>query len=294
MGDDNLQICSSDASVYYDSRALICRLPAHDERQAADFLEVLGTGGALGTGYKWNRLGVDLPQIRGDYEQAVRALVEEVEVRRATMTIEDLARWASAERLSIARAMRIRQGLGTVVLLEARDNFVYGLGGRTFPNLQRRYLKRGFRGPRVYEEIVRGATHPNTEISAAAMRGARFLKYGGRAVLVVSVVTTGYTLLTTPTEDLPRVLSEEAGGFLGGTLGTEAAIGLCLVFGIVTGGWGLLACGVIGGLAGGIIGTEIGNRLYYATSDDEVVFQAEDDALIDMELLSESMPPMCW
>ena len=46
--------------------------------------------------------------------------------------------------------------------------------------------------------------------------GARYLRYGGRVVVVLSVVTTAYTLLTTPEADLERVLHEEAGGLVGG------------------------------------------------------------------------------
>ena len=67
-------------------------------------------------------------------------------------------------------------------------------------------------------------------------------------LVVISIATTAYILLTADPKDLERIIYEEAGSFVGGSAGAGLATGACLVFGIATGGWGLLACGVIGGI----------------------------------------------
>jgi len=87
------------------------------------------------------------------------------------------------------------------------------------------------------QAMIRGATSPNTGISQAAIRGARYLKNGGRVVIVFSLATTAYVLLTASNDELERLLHQEVGGFIGGSIGTGAAVGACLVFGIATGGW---------------------------------------------------------
>jgi hypothetical protein len=293
MSGEELLVCQDEAASYYDVHERICRLPADTPYQANELLEAVATGGMLGTGRSIGRLGVEIPRIRGEYEARAAALLEEVARRRGRMPVEELARWASAERTALARSIRWREGIGSVVLLGARDNWVYGLGGRTYPNLERRYLRRGVPRAELPERILRGATHPNAELTATAMRGARYLKYGGKAIFVISVATTGYRVLSASREELPQVLHEEAGGFFGGAIGAEVGIGLCLVFGIATGGWGLLACGVLGGMAGGIGGAYLGDRIYYSHSD-EVVVQAQEEAIIEIEELEESMPLMCY
>jgi hypothetical protein len=293
MSGNEMLVCEDNvASRYYDEHERICRLPADSPREALELLETIATGGALGTGQKLARLGVEIPRIRGDYERQVRLLIDDIARRQGQVPLEELARYASRERVRIARSMRWRQGVGSVILLEARDNWKYGWGGRTFPNMQRRYAGPGIGNDAVLRKILNGATAPNVELSQTAVRGARYLSYGGKAIVVVSVATTGYRLLNTPQEELPRVMSEEAGSFIGGAVGAEAAVGLCLVFGIVTGGWGLLGCGVLGGLAGGIVGAEAGNRLYYSTSS-RVVAQANATAIVAPTELSPAMPLMC-
>lgn len=293
MGDEAALVCTNDTSSYFDEEELLCRMPAESPREAVELLETVGTGGALGTGMKLARMGTEIPRIRTDYERQVGALLREVANRQGQVPVEDLARWTSGERVRIARSMRWRQGLGSVVLLEVRDNLKYGLGGRSFPNMERRYAQRGYRGVGLYNKILGGATNPNIELSSVAYKGATYLKQGGRAIFVVSAVTTSHRILTAPKEDLPRVLAEEGGAFAGGALGAEAAVGLCLVFGIATGGWGLLACGVVGGVGGGLLGAEVGNQLYYASSS-KVEQEARAEALVNPEDLEKEMPQACF
>jgi hypothetical protein len=181
--------------------------------------------------------------------------------------------------------------LGARIVYEVRDTLRYGRRGRSYANLSHRYASRGLIGEGLQEALIAGATHPNQGISSAAVRGARYLRYGGRVVLVISVVSTAYVLLTTPEEELGRVLFEEGGAAIGGAVGSGLAIGLCLVFGVASGGWGLLACGALGGIAGGVGGTFAGNRSYYATSAVDRV--AVDTGAIPVELLS-TTPLACY
>ena len=113
------------------------------------------------------------------------------------------------------------------------------------------------------------------------------MKNGGRVVVVFSLVTTAYTLLTTPEEDLERVLHEEAGGFVGGAAGSGLAMGVCLVFGVASGGWGLLACAAIGGVAGGAAGTYYGDKMYYSRTRRLESVALERGVIDGSELLGE-------
>jgi hypothetical protein len=190
--------------------------------------------------------------------------------------------------------MRWRTGAGTRVLFEVRDWTEYGSGGRTFSNVERRYGRRGLSGNNLNEAMIRGATSPNTGISQTAIKGARCLKNAGRVIVVFSLATTAYVLLTASKEELERLMHQEVGSFIGGGVGTSAAVGACLVFGIATGGWGLLACGILGGLGGGLAGAEIGERIYYSKNrvvEDQLI---RTGVLNSIELSSQPPPAMCF
>ena len=86
------------------------------------------------------------------------------------------------------------------------------------------------------------------------------------------------------------------GGLVGGSAGAGVGVGVCLVFGIATGGWGLLACGVVGGVGGGLVGSHIGGEvadgLYYS---DASVPQAKISIEIPIhEIYSTIQPQMCF
>lgn len=206
------------------------------------------------------------------------------------MAPQELAEWAVKERARIARRIRLKQGISPTVLFEIRDNIKYGLGGRTPKNMYKRAVQKGARGAAVYDRMIRGATTPNTEMTAAMLKGARYLKYGGRVIVVISIATTAYTLLTASQEDMERIFAEEAGGFIGGGAGSSLAVGLCLVFGVGTGGWGLLACGALGGIGGGALGSYLGGKTYYSSRGNEIMTQAERGGIIDVSLLEEEIP----
>jgi hypothetical protein len=272
--------------------ALVCSAPGHDVSEAVRALEAIGSGGEVGAGARMSRLGVSIPRIREEYKAELERFIVELERRRAQLPPKDLvaarnlARWAVERRRTIARSLRTRQGVSATVVLEIRDNVKYGRGGRSYPNMLTRYRARGLRGGRVYAEMLEGAAKPNAGINQAALRGARFLKNGGRVVFVLSLATTAVVLLTASEEELPQLLFEEGGAAVGGAIGSGLAVGACLVFGVATGGWGLLACGVVGGLAGGWAGQTGGDRLYYMTRETEV----SDGFVLDAdELATEPM-----
>ena len=285
---------SCDPRAKYDPGVIQCELPASNDLDAAEFLQVVATGGALGTGHGLNKVGIDMPRIRADYEAAIRSFMQEFDAKKASgISSKELADWAVKRRASIARQIRLKNSLGQTVLFEVRDNLKYGLGGRTPENLRNRYStprngQPGLSGSQLDDALIKGATKPNQVISDSAFKAAKYLKHGGRVIVVVSVATTAYTLLTAPQEDLERILYEEAGGMVGGSLGASAAVGACLVFGIATGGWGLLACGVVGGLGGGALGTYAGNKIYYST-DDRPVNQANQTGVVQLESLQNQM-----
>ncbi len=207
--------------------------------------------------------GKTIPQIRTEYksliEQFERDLKKKVELG---LSSKELARWAVNERTRIASLMRRKQGIESKIILDLRDNIKYGLGGRNYSNLEKRKLNQGFDKNSVHDELLKSAVKPNEAISDAAVKGATFLKNGGRAIVFVSISATAYMLLTAPEEKLEQMLYEEVGGVAGGTIGGGAGVGICIAFGIATSGWGLLACGVVGGGAGGLLGAEVGNKVY--------------------------------
>lgn len=265
-GQAEAQICIADPAAGAPAPdRLVCELPVTTTGEAADFLEILGSGGSLGAGMRTTWIGQTMPAIRSEYERLIREFVTEIERRqRAGVPARELARWAVAERRRIANRMRWRSGPGVRVLFEIRDWHEYGPGGRTFQNIESRYQARGYRGDALNQRMIQGAKSPNTGISKTAIKGARYLRHGGRVVVVFSLVSTAYVLMTTPEDQMEQVLYQEVGGFAGGSIGAGTGVAVCLVFGIATGGWGLLACAAVGGVAGGAIGTHAGDRLYYS------------------------------
>jgi len=173
--------------------------------------------------------------------------------------------------------MRRKQGTSSRIILDLRDQLKYGLGGRNYNNLEKRALRAGVPPSQVPKKLLNNATKPNTAISNAAIKGANFLKHGGKAVVVISISFTAYTLLTAPEHKFEQIIYEELGGVAGGAIGGGAAVGLCIVFGIATSGWGLLACAVVGGGLGGIAGSSAGNK----------VFLIKDQYIKDSNLISQ-------
>jgi hypothetical protein len=254
--------------VFPPSDTEVCYLtvPGRNRDEAVQFLQSVGAGGGLGTG---SALNIDLQRIRLDYESQIAALARGVQERQAQgWTAEAIAQWVSTGRTSIARTMRLRQGIGPTAVLEIRDNLQYGLGGRSFPNIWKRYAQPGMTTEEIAGKVIDGSLRSNTGISETALKSARYLRYGGRVVIVLSVGLSVYEIAHAKEADRPRVVYEQAGGFLGGYLLSSSAVAAVAVFGIVTGGWGLLAVGLLAGAAGGLAGSWAGDKIYYSTHPD--------------------------
>ncbi len=200
--------------------------------------------------------------------------------------IKETATWAAETRTKIVKEMRSKMTLLNRVGVEIRDKAVYGLKSRTFDNLLKRKLDKGVDETVAHWELIQSSLKSNqgvTKIAHRASEAARYLKHGGKVMLVVSVSASLYAILRAPEEDLERVIFEELGGAMGGTLGSATVAGACLVAGVASLGSGFLACGVIGGIAGGIAGGLGGsfaaNRIYYTShrennpSDDFIVIE---------------------
>jgi hypothetical protein len=92
-------------------------------------------------------------------------------------------------------------------------------------------------------------------------RATPTLRWVGRGFLVIGIGISAYRIATATPEELPRVLGEEGGGWLGGFGGSALGAGACIAFGIVTEGFGLLLCGAVGGIGGGLAGSYLGGEL---------------------------------
>jgi hypothetical protein len=195
-------------------------------------------------------LGFSIPLIRTEYETRLGALINDVKAKHGTMPMLDLSKWASDERTKLARTMRRKQGIVSTAVLEMRDWGKYGVGGRSWKNV---YGRAASRADDPYTRILKGATTPNVEISEVAIRGARLLKTTGSVFFVVGLgVSVSNVIMAEPAHRVD--IAKREAFFAGGSaLGAEVGIGLCLVFGVVSGGWGLLACGLVGGAAGGYL-----------------------------------------
>jgi len=254
-------VCRADHGLYLtcsepDESRYRMSLPVETASEAIDFLSQIG-GETAGTGRGMRRVGIDAPKIRAQYKAEVEALVRQIADRlEQGQSPNDVARWASEQRRQIVNRMRSGSGLTTRAVYEIRDWRKYGRGGRTYDNLTRYYRNQGVPAGDINSRILSGAQRSNTGVNAA-MKGAAYLRHGGRVLIVVGVTISVARIWNASEEELPRVISEELGGFIGGGLGASAGVGLCIVFGIATSGWGLLACGVVGGGAGGWIGSEL-------------------------------------
>ena len=67
------------------------------------------------------------------------------------------------------------------------------------------------------------------------------------------------------------MIGEEAGGQVGGYLGTAGGVALCVGFGIATGGLALLGCAIVGGGVLGISGSYVGGEIGEAFNEPRAV-----------------------
>lgn len=120
----------------------------------------------------------------------------------------------------------------------------------------------------VYEAEVlvftdaRGAiTNVRPNPVSALGRAAPTLRWAGRGFIVLGAAISVGRIATATPQELPRVVGEEGGGWLGGLGGSALGAGACILFGIATEGIGLFLCGLAGGIGGGLGGSYVGGEL---------------------------------
>lgn len=222
------------------------RVPGRDEKQGIHFLEALGTGN-IGYGLANTYLGHTIPPIREEYKSRIKALSAEVERRRGTMPLEDLARWASDERTRIAHSMRRAQGFLENAVLEVRDRITYGKGGRSWENI---YARAARKPDDIYSRILDRSLQENSDVSEGAINGMKFLKKAGPIFIVLGLGTVVSDIVVAKPGHRLQATEHDAALITADALGTEVTVGMCVAFGLVSGGWALLAVGLIGGSAG--------------------------------------------
>ena len=109
--------------------------------------------------------------------------------------------------------------------------------------------------------------------STLLVRGGSAIRWGGRILLVYGAYHTVDRIATSTPEERPTVVAEETGSWGGGILGAELGGAACIALGIATEGVGLLACGLVGGIGLGTIGSEVGHT--------DVAGEAPEGGVID-------------
>jgi hypothetical protein len=113
----------------------------------------------------------------------------------------------------------------------------------------------------VFTDARGAVTSIRPNPTSALGKAAPGLSWAGRGLIVVGVGVSAYRISTATSEELPRVVGEEAGGWGGGYAGASLGAGACILFGIATEGVGLLLCGLVGGAAGGVGGSYVGGEI---------------------------------
>lgn len=113
----------------------------------------------------------------------------------------------------------------------------------------------------VFTDARGSITNVRPNPTSGLGRATPILRWAGRGfILIGTAISVGRIATATPRE-LPRVVGEEGGGWLGGAGGSALAAGACIAFGIATEGVGLLICGAVGGVGGGLGGSYLGGEL---------------------------------
>ncbi|ASP32772.1 hypothetical protein [Labrenzia sp. VG12] len=299
-------ICRAD-SMPYSTRTEVdeCRyrlqVPADTAGEATDFLSQIG-GGMAGTGRGMTRIGIESPILRDHYHIELKNLAKGIADRaREGQSDHQIARWVVEERLRIARRLRAMATPATRPLYIIRDWRKYGFGKRGYDSQVNHYLRQGIPEQDVDSRILRSASKSNPKVNTA-MKGAAYLKHGGRVLLVIGVSVSIARIWNADEHELPRVISEELGALAGGGIGAAVGAGACIIFGVTTAGWGLLACGVVGGGLGSWLGSELGgntaDRLFYTDMDipenqhGEIIIEIPSERIYDQPPPRMCLPPM--
>jgi hypothetical protein len=256
-----------------DPSTLTCyqvSVPGSSTREALDFLDFVG-GGMGGSGTRQILAGHTLGPIREAYYRRLAEVEHEIVARRAALgaapgeaELRELGAWAVRQRAQAARVWRIPSGPAAVVVGEARDWSVYGIGGRTVGNIERRAIGRGLGGAQVTEYMIGRAVAPNVAMTTRLLRGARFLKRGGGLLAVAGLILTEEEIRQAAPAERGEIARREAVGLAGGIVVGEGAVGGVLAvsaaFALATPpGWVLLSIGIVAG----VVGSFAAERLYF-------------------------------
>ena len=254
--------------------------------------------GVGGTGARNFYYGSVLEPIRNNYKLQLQRVETEILKRRGTLgtkpsayELRGLAQWAAKQRANTARLWRIPTP-SLLVGLEARDWQKYGVGGRTFENLLKRNAASGRTGTAAYDYILKSAAASNAEVSASVSRGARYLKGGGAILGVAGLGVSAYQIYQAPPEQRGAVAERSAVGFAGGLIGGEIAVGLLTVGAALLvatpPGWIIMAVGLVGGIAGGIIA----DHVFYPPKEEPISSRLSRGYAIDAHRLSSYQGPL--
>lgn len=149
---------------------------------------------------------------------------------------------------------RVRVEIPSTAALDVSAPNAFNLGREALTNIEEaEFLVVANREGRIVSvERISGEGRPGF-----AMRHAGKIRWGGRILFVAGLGVSAYRIAEATPEERPIVAAEEAGGHIGGFAGTALAVSGCVFFGIATGGVGLFVCGLVGGIAGGVIGSEL-------------------------------------
>lgn len=265
---------------------------ADSPEEAFTILHDIGRGVA-GSGARHLYYGSVIEPIRDAYKLRLERVEAEILRRRAALganpnayELRGLAQWAARERTRTARLWRIPTP-ALMAGLEARDWQKYGVGGRTFENLVRRNAAQGRVGPAAWENILRSATTPNPEVSRSVARGAQFLRRGGGVLAVAGLAVSAHEIYNAPPGERGQLAARTGVGLAGGLVGTEIAVGLLAVgAGLLAAtppGWVILAVGLIGGIAGGVIA----DRVFFPAEVEPVARHLGDGYPVDPQRLGQ-------
>ncbi|NYF78802.1 hypothetical protein [Granulicella arctica] len=265
-------------------------MPGRTKADGLQFLRSVAGGSTAGTGTTFMR---DLEMLRLDYNTQVSMMDAKITVMRAEgKAPAEIAQWAVAERLRIARSIRWRQNPGAVVSLEMRDYYQYGFGGRSLGNLSRRVLNSNkVLEPKfsLNETLIKASMRPNEAVTGGAARAAEYLRFGGPILLTLGAGLSIYNVESAAPEDRGRVAAEEGGSWLGGWILSGAAVALCLVLAPETGGLSLAGIGFVAGIAGGVGGSMAADKIYYS-SHAHLIPSMRQTGVIHPGMMQSSMP----
>ena len=231
-------------------------------------------------------LGSALPTIRNQYYKALEGVETEIRARQAKLgskpngprELRQFVEWASSERTRIARLFRIPAGPGGMLGGEIRDWRQYGAGGRSMDNLlTRAEAKNGLTGDAALRKILGSVDKPNPAATESILRGARYLRSAGAVVFVAGAGWTAYNIASAPAEERPELMRREGSALAGGFVASNVAIGICFLLGMT--GVGLIAVGLVAGVAGAMAG----ERIYYASQHSGVVQQMKAGQTVSIQ-----------